>query len=195
MISNLARRKNQSAGILVYCFEHTCSKMLDELCLEENKNNSKFTSSDSEIFKEKKILKFLLVHPGGPFWARKNEGAWTIPKGEFEEHEQMKETAIRELYEETGISVDGDLIDLGYIKQKGGKTVFAFAYQVSEFDGKINCTSYVDIEYPPKSGKIINIPEVDKGGMFTKAQAKNLINPAQYEFLEKLEKILRTNSN
>jgi predicted NUDIX family NTP pyrophosphohydrolase len=181
-----SKRNKQSAGILVYKFDRIQSsdnqKNLDSLF--------NFPKTENPKIKNLGVLKFLLVHPGGPFWSKKNEGAWTIPKGEFEEEEEMQETAKRELCEETGINVEGPLIDLGYIKQKGGKTVFAFAYECPECDGKINCTSFVDIEYPPRSGKMIKIPEVDKGGLFTIVEAKKLINPAQYEFLEKIEKIL-----
>jgi predicted NUDIX family NTP pyrophosphohydrolase len=142
--------------------------------------------------RQNEILKFLIVHPGGPFWVNKNQGAWTIPKGEVEENNDIVETAKRELFEETGIISSDSLIELGYIKQKGGKTVYAWAFE-GELKGEITCTSYCDIEYPIKSGKFLKIPEVDKGGMFTKEETRMLINPAQFEFIEKLEKIINEN--
>jgi predicted NUDIX family NTP pyrophosphohydrolase len=132
---------------------------------------------------------YFLVHPGGPFWKNKNFGAWSVPKGEFLAGEDKLATAIREFEEETGMKAQGEFIDLGSIKQKSGKTVFAWAFE-GDYDGNFNCTSMVDIEYPPKSGKIITIPEVDKGGMFLSDEAKKLINSAQTEFIDRLEKIL-----
>lgn len=159
--------KKQSAGILMYS-------------LEKDTKTGNYQ------------IKYFLVHPGGPFWAKKNEGAWTIPKGEFEEGEEIIETAKREMLEETGIEVKEPIIELGWIKQKSGKIVYAWAFE-GEYSGVLNCTSTVEIEYPPKSGKIINIPEVDKGGMFTKEEAKKLINPAQFEFIEKLESCILEN--
>ncbi len=142
--------------------------------------------------KQKDIFKYLLVHPGGPFWVNKNEGAWTIPKGEVDDNADILETAKRELLEETGLTPSDTLIELGSIKQKGGKTVYAWAFE-GELNGEIKCTSFCNIEYPIKSGKFIRIPEIDKGGMFSKEETRKLINPAQYEFIEKLEKIINDN--
>jgi predicted NUDIX family NTP pyrophosphohydrolase len=133
--------------------------------------------------------KYFLVHPGGPFWKNKELGAWSIPKGEFTPDEDKLQTAIREFNEETGMNAIGEFIDLGSIKQKSGKTVFAWAFE-GEFNGNFKCESMCDIEYPPKSGKIIQIPEVDKGNMFTRDEAEKLMNSAQFEFIERLEKIL-----
>jgi predicted NUDIX family NTP pyrophosphohydrolase len=182
-----SKRNKQSAGILVYKFDSLQSNDHQKL-IDKGINSQKTETCQN---KNIGVLKFLLVHPGGPFWSKKHELSWTIPKGEFEDEEDMQETAKRELIEETGINVEGPLINLGSIKQKGGKTVFAFAYECPECDGKIKCTSFVDIEYPPRSGKMIKFPEVDKGGLFNIVEAKKLINPAQYEFLEKLEKLLK----
>jgi predicted NUDIX family NTP pyrophosphohydrolase len=155
-------------------------------------NNRKKKKESAGILiykKENNFMKYFLVHPGGPFWKNKNEGAWSIPKGEVEDNEDKLVTAIREVYEETGIKVADQLIDLGSIKQKSGKVVYAWAFE-GEFDGELKCTSTCEIEYPPKSGKKIQILEIDKAGMFTKDQCKKLINNAQYEFIERLENLL-----
>ena len=140
-------------------------------------------------FDETGNLLCFIVHPGGPFWKNKNDGAWTIPKGECEENEDKLQTAIREFYEETGILAEDPFIELGFIKQKAGKLVYSWAFK-GQFSGNLNCTSYCELEYPRKSGKIISIPEIDKGGFFNKIECKKLINPAQFEFIEKLEKIV-----
>jgi predicted NUDIX family NTP pyrophosphohydrolase len=129
---------------------------------------------------------FFLAHPGGPFWKNKNDNAWSLPKGEFDPKTEDKlKCAIREFKEETGIEPIPPFIDLGSIKQKSGKVVYGWAFQ-GDYDGKFNCTSFVDIEWPPKSGKKITIPEVDKAGMFSLKETKKLINSAQYEFIERL---------
>jgi predicted NUDIX family NTP pyrophosphohydrolase len=145
---------------------------------------------------EDEIIKYFLVHPGGPFWSKKNEGAWTIPKGEIENKEDKQATAIREMYEETGIEITNkdSLIDLDFIKQKVGKVVYAWAYK-GQFSGELKCSSMVEMEYPPKSGKKLNFPEVDKGGMFVKEEAQKLINPAQFDFILTLEKLLISENN
>jgi predicted NUDIX family NTP pyrophosphohydrolase len=140
-------------------------------------------------YDEKNELQFFIAHPGGPFWKNKNEGSWTIPKGEILDKEDKLLAAIREFYEETGIYAKEPFINLGFIKQKAGKTVYAWAFE-GDFLGILNCTSYCEIEFPQKSGKIITIPEIDKGGFFNKNEIKVLINPAQYELIERLENIL-----
>ena len=132
------------------------------------KKSSKKQSAGLLMYKyNKKELQFFIVHPGGPFWKNKNEGAWSIPKGECEENEDKLQTAIREMYEETGIEAKQPFIDLGFIKQKAGKTVYGWAFE-GEFSGNLNCASTCDIEFPPKSGKVITIPEIDKFGFIIK---------------------------
>ena len=139
---------------------------------------------------ENNVVYYFLVHPGGPFWKNKDAGAWSIPKGEIEDHENNElETAIREMKEETGITAKEPFIDLGEIKQKSGKIVHCWAFQ-GDFSGLFLCQSMVEMEFPPESGKKIKFPEVDKAEMFAKEEAKNKILPAQYEFIERLEKIL-----
>jgi len=141
--------------------------------------------------KENSLTRYFLVHPGGPFWKDKDKGAWGIPKGEIEENEKDNElaTAIREVWEETGIQAKEPFIDLGEIKQKSGKIVHAWAFE-GDFSGIFLRQDFIEIEYPPKSKKMIKIPEVDKGDMFTKEEAKEKMNPAQFEFIDRLEKIL-----
>ena len=140
-------------------------------------------------FKDSK-LEVLIVHPGGPYWKNKDEGAWSIPKGEVEENEDFLEAAKREFKEEIGISPNSEkFISLGEIKQKAGKIVYAWAFE-SDWHGLLMTQIYIEIEYPPKSNKFIKIPEIDKASFFTINIAKKKINPAQKEFIDKLEKIL-----
>ena len=128
-----------------------------------------------------------LVHPGGPYFKNRDEGAWTIPKGEIESEESTFETAQREFQEETGIQPEGDFISLDTVKQKGGKTVYAWAF---EGDSSAFRSHYFEIEWPPHSGRRQKFPEVDKAQFFSLSEAKRKINPAQALFLERLQQIL-----
>lgn len=132
------------------------------------------------------ILKVFLVHPGGPFWKGKDKGAWSIPKGEFSDDEDALSAARREFKEETGQEIDGDFIELTTIKQKSGKLVFAWAVE-AEPDADTIVSNSFQLEYPPKSGKWITVPEVDKAAWLTVEKAKEKINPAQAALLEDLE--------
>ena len=154
-------------------------------------------SSGILIFKRSPELKVFLVHPGGPFWKNKDEGAWSIPKGEIDDgnfsQEAMLKNAKRELEEETGISPPEEnekYFYLGEIKQKSGKVVHAWAYE-GDWSGLLMCSSFAEIEWPHKSGERIKVPEVDKAGFFTIAQARKKINSAQSTFLDKLEEKLK----
>jgi len=138
--------------------------------------------------KTPKGLQFLLAHPGGPFWKNKDFGAWGIPKGGVEEGEEIFEAAKREFFEETGIKSQGEFIELGFVKQTH-KTVHAWAFE-GDFSGFRVRQSTIKIEFPPKSGKIIEVPEVDKISFFNLEQAKQKIIPAQFCFLEKLNEKL-----
>ncbi len=134
---------------------------------------------------------FFLVHPGGPFWKNKDLHSWSIPKGEIEKEEKAFETALREFEEETGKKISSkQAIPLTPITQKGGKKVYAWAIE-DDLDPVEIKSNLVEIEWPPKSGKKISIPEVDKAGWFTKEEAKNKINTAQYALIEDLMSFLK----
>ncbi|MGZ5190266.1 MAG: NUDIX domain-containing protein [Flavisolibacter sp.] len=126
-----------------------------------------------------------LVHPGGPFWKGKDKGAWSIPKGEFVENEKAIDAARREFEEETGKSITGELIQLNPIKQKGGKLVLAWAVE-GDIDAENITSNTYKLEWPYKSGKFQNFPEVDKAGWFTIKEAKEKINPAQVALIDDL---------
>jgi predicted NUDIX family NTP pyrophosphohydrolase len=134
-------------------------------------------------------LQVLLVHPGGPFFKNKDEGSWTIPKGEFLDDEEPLAAAKREFHEETGQAIDGTFIPLGSIKQKNGKTVYAWAVE-GDIDAENVVSNVFDLEWPPRSGKTISIPEVDRAAWFDIAAAKQKINPAQITLIEQLIIIL-----
>lgn len=133
-------------------------------------------------------LEVFLVHPGGPLWARRDLGAWSIPKGEYAEDEEPLEAAQREFQEETGFSVQGDGIPLGSVTQASGKIVLAWACE-GNFDAAKLVSNKCEIEWPPRSGRRITIPEVDRGGWFSIAEAKDRILDGQQPFLEKLLKL------
>ena len=135
-------------------------------------------------------LQVFLVHPGGPFWKNKDLGAWTIPKGEFDEDEDPLDAAQRELEEETGFAPPEKLIELIPIKQKTGKIVFAWAAEGNIDPEKIHSNTF-ESEWPPHSGKKQKFPEVDKANWFTIPDAKEKIIPAQLKFLEELSTLLK----
>lgn len=132
----------------------------------------------------------LLVHPGGPYWAKKDLGVWTIPKGEFEENENPLDAACRELEEETGIRLQGKFIELIPVKQKAGKIVHAWAVAGNFNPGDLKSNMF-EIEWPPKSGKKKSFPEVDKAEWFDLHEAKSKINAGQVTLIEELEKKLQ----
>jgi predicted NUDIX family NTP pyrophosphohydrolase len=132
-----------------------------------------------------KAPEFFLVHPGGPFWKNKDAGAWSIPKGEFTEEEDPLEAAKREFEEETGMKCTGKFIALDAIKQKSGKLVMAWALE-KDIDPALIKSNIFKLEWPPKSGKMLDVPEIDKGGWFDLNEAKQKINPSQAAFLDQL---------
>jgi predicted NUDIX family NTP pyrophosphohydrolase len=135
-------------------------------------------------------LELLLVHPGGPFWKNKDDSAWTIPKGEAQSEEDLLTRARTEFEEELGLKPVGDLIPLGSIKQKGGKTVHAWAFEGDlPSDFKIKSSTF-EIEWPPRSGKFKEFPEVDRAEFFSEGTARAKINPAQIAFLDRLRAAL-----
>ena len=132
------------------------------------------------------VLEVFLVHPGGPFWAKKDEGAWSIPKGEIEEGADRFESARREFHEETGSRIDGQFIELAPLKQRGGKIVYAWAV-----DGDIDAASVrsnlFSMEWPPRSGLQREFPEVDRAGWFAVPQALEKLLPGQRGFVAELQ--------
>jgi predicted NUDIX family NTP pyrophosphohydrolase len=132
-----------------------------------------------------KKIEIFLVHPGGPFWKAKDNGAWSIPKGEFTEDEDPLTVARREFNEETGQAVDGNFEQLTPVKQKGGKIVHAWAVEGDADSDNIVSNTFQQ-EWPYKSGKWITIPEVDKAAWFSAEEAKEKINPAQTAFIDEL---------
>ena len=120
----------------------------------------------------------LLVHPGGPFWAKKDAGAWSIPKGLADEGEDLHEAAKREFLEETGMTVEGAFLDLGKHKQPGGKTIVAFACE-GDFDPASLSSNTFTLEWPPRSGKTAEFPEVDKAAWFSIDEALAKISKGQ----------------
>lgn len=130
-------------------------------------------------------LEVFLVHPGGPIWAKKDKGAWTVPKGEYEDDEEPLAAAQREFEEETGFKATGKFFDLGTIQQKSGKRVIAWA-----FEGDCNPTQLksntCEIEWPPRSGRRLEIPEVDRGRWFSIDEARGYIREEQGPLLDAL---------
>jgi predicted NUDIX family NTP pyrophosphohydrolase len=130
-------------------------------------------------------LAVLLAHPGGPIFRRKDAGAWTIPKGEIEPDEEPLAAARRELTEETGFSVDGPFLELGTIKQKNGKVVHGFAAEGAFDPSKLTSITF-RMEWPPRTGSFAEFPEIDRAEYFSIAVAREKLNLAQSEFLDRL---------
>jgi predicted NUDIX family NTP pyrophosphohydrolase len=130
-------------------------------------------------------IEIFLIHPGGPFWAKKDIGAWSIPKGEYGPDEEPLDAARREFNEETGFAVDGNFIQLPPIKQKGGKIVSAWALEGNIDPSAVRSNTF-SMEWPPKSGRQMEFPEVDRAGWFQPAEARLKINAAQVAFIDAL---------
>ncbi|MEO5643422.1 MAG: NUDIX domain-containing protein [Bacteroidia bacterium] len=134
---------------------------------------------------DKKQVEIFLVHPGGPFFAKKDAGAWSIPKGEFTEEENPLAAAKREFFEETGQKAEGNFLPLTPIKQKGGKIVSAWAVE-GDIDAETIQSNTFSIQWPPGSGRQKEFPEVDKAGWFSFSDAKEKINQSQAALLDEL---------
>jgi predicted NUDIX family NTP pyrophosphohydrolase len=134
-------------------------------------------------------LQVMLVHPGGPFWAGKDAGSWSIPKGLPEYGETGLETARREFREETGFEVDGQFLELGTKRQPSGKIVHAWALQ-GDLDVQRICSNTFTLEWPRRSGTVREYPEIDSGGWFTLPLARKKIHRGQAVFLERLLELL-----
>jgi predicted NUDIX family NTP pyrophosphohydrolase len=126
---------------------------------------------------------FLLAHPGGPFWSKKDAASWTIPKGEFDETEDSLDAAKREFEEETGLTPVGEFMALNPIKQKSGKIIYAWALNMDFDPGQLLSNSF-EMEWPPKSGRVQLFPEIDRVEWFSTAQAKEKIIPGQMGFID-----------
>ena len=133
-------------------------------------------------------VEVFLAHPGGPFFKNKDEGSWTIPKGEIPEGEEPFAAALREFEEETGLRIDpaSKFIDLGSVRQKGGKLVQAWAVDGDCPEGHRLKSNTLKIEWPPRSGKFQDFPEIDRAEFFPLETARRKINPAQAAFLDRL---------
>ncbi len=134
-------------------------------------------------------VEVMLVHPGGPFWAKKDAGSWSIPKGLADEGEDLLAAAKREFLEETGMAADGDFLDLGAHKQPGGKTIAAWACE-GDFDTTALRSNTFSLEWPPRSGKIAEFPEVDKAAWLSIDEALAKISKGQIPILAALVKRL-----
>jgi predicted NUDIX family NTP pyrophosphohydrolase len=134
----------------------------------------------------------LLVHPGGPFWAKKDAGAWSIPKGEYEDGEEPQACALREFEEETGTAPPSEaLVDLGEVRQKNGKLVTAWAAE-GDLDAEAVSSNTFTMQWPPKSGGMQEFPEIDRAAWFGLGEALEKLIPAQAEFLARLLEQLGT---
>lgn len=134
-------------------------------------------------------LEVFLVHPGGPFWAKKDKAAWSIPKGEYEEGEAPLDAAKRELTEETGIKIDGPLLDLGELRQPSSKVVRAWATEQDCDPSSISSNTFT-LEWPPKSGKQQEFPEIDRADWFPTSIARVKLHKGQVGFIDKLRESL-----
>ncbi len=135
-------------------------------------------------------LELFLAHPGGPFWASRDFGAWTIPKGVIDPGEDPLEAAQREFREETGIVSAGPYLPLGSIRQRAGKTVHGWAWE-GDADPTVIQSNTMRCEWPPNSGEFVVVPEIDKCAWFPPHSARRKINVAQVAFIDRLEEILR----
>lgn len=147
------------------------------------------TSAGLLLFRRKADrVEVLLVHPGGPLWAKKDEGAWSIPKGEIDAGEEPLRAAQREFEEELGSPVSGDFVPLTPIRQKSGKIVHAWAVE-RDFDPATLTSSTFTMEWPPRSGRRQSFPEVDRAEWFTIDEARRKINQAQAALLDQLNSL------
>lgn len=134
-------------------------------------------------------LECLLAHPGGPFWTRKDDGAWTLPKGEIGASEEALAAACREFEEETGLRPAGPFLALGAVRMRSGKRVQAWAFE-GDFDPAALRCNLFDVEWPPRSGQVRQFPEIDRVAWFDPAQARRKLLEAQRPFIDRLEALL-----
>ncbi|HXG51898.1 MAG TPA: NUDIX domain-containing protein [candidate division Zixibacteria bacterium] len=141
------------------------------------------------VYRFRNGLEVFLVHPGGPFWANKDAGAWTIPKGEIREGEEPLAAARREFAEETGMAVEGEFIPLDPVRQSGGKRVFAWAVEGDIEAERVRSNTF-SLEWPPRSGRYREFPEIDRAGWFALEEARKKILTGQLGLLRDLERKL-----
>jgi predicted NUDIX family NTP pyrophosphohydrolase len=142
------------------------------------------------LYRKREVIEVLLVHPGGPFWAKKDAGSWSIPKGEFLSDEEPQVAARREFYEELGVAApEGELMELGSAKQSSGKVVYAWALE-ADLDTEHVKSNLFEMEWPPKSGQMQEFPEVDRAGWFSLQEASNKLVKGQVPLLEALARKL-----
>jgi predicted NUDIX family NTP pyrophosphohydrolase len=141
------------------------------------------------LYRRREGLEVFLVHPGGPFWAKKDAGAWSLPKGEFTPPEDPLEAAQREFQEETGLAVAGEFLALTPLKQPSGKIIHAWALQADCDPDAVRSNTFT-LEWPPKSGRLQEFPEVDRGAWFSLEAAREKIIRGQAPFLEELRQLL-----
>ena len=135
-------------------------------------------------------LEVFLAHPGGPYWRKKDQGAWTLPKGEIENGEDPLEAARREFGEETGHHPPGPFEALGKARLRSGKLILAWACE-GDLDPQALVSNEFEVEWPPRSGRRMRFPEIDRGDFFRPEEGRDKLHPAQLPFLDELERILR----
>lgn len=140
------------------------------------------------LFRHRGTLQVLLAHPGGPYWRKKDDGAWTIPKGEINDNEDPYGAAVREFTEETGFLPQGEPLSLGSLRQAGGKLVHAWAVQ-GDFDPRTLVSNSFSMEWPPRSGEMGVFPEIDRADWFDLPEARRKILKSQLVFLQRLESL------
>ena len=143
------------------------------------------TSAGLLLYRRHGELEVFLVHPGGPFWAKRDAGAWSLPKGEFEQGEDPLQAARREFTEETGLSIDGKFRRLDPVKQSGGKVIHAWAVEC-DCDASRVRSNLFSLEWPPKSGRIQQFPEIDRAEWFTLSEGRKRIIGGQIGILDQL---------
>ena len=152
---------------------------------------TKKTSAGLLLYRRRECIEVFLVHPGGPLWAKKDAGAWSLPKGELDPGEDPLEAAKREFLEETGTAVDGAFVALSPVVQRGGKTVFAWAIEADLDLSQLKSNTF-SVEWPPRSGKVGVFPEVDRAAWFDIPEARHRILGGQVSFIDQLDELVRS---
>jgi predicted NUDIX family NTP pyrophosphohydrolase len=152
------------------------------------------TSAGLLLYRRNGNVEIFLVHPGGPFWAKKDAGAWSLPKGEFEEGEDQLEAAKREFAEETGFAIDGEFSPLTPLKQPSGKVIHAWAVEADCDPSKVRSNLF-SMEWPPKSGQMREFPEVDRAAWFDIPEARRRIIEGQAGFIDQIANSLGVTSD